>query len=190
MFGQKRSPGMNKGRYFYFPHFLYLMRLKISLVPNGACFMLKFFSALVLLLQSGVAYALLPVTVSLPVTINFEKFSSEINVDERNKVNFALNEILKDDWCPYVQGIVNGRASADEGTDEERKTLASLRAEHVKQILDDAGFPKERVYMLVERSLFTLESAPGRLVELRFDGFPGHPNCQIPKNSKGFRTAE
>ena len=146
------------------------------------------YSLLSLLLNSDIASALTPVTVSFPVAINFEKYSSVVSAVERDKIVAALNRIKTEDWCPFVQGFVNGRASKSEGTEEEQEALARLRAEHVDQLLEEAGFPKERTYILLKRSLTPLVSEPDSRTELRFDGFPGHPKCSIPRDVNGFRT--
>lgn len=146
------------------------------------------YSLLALLLQSDVAFALTPATVSFAVVVNFDKFSSEVIITERDKITAALNKIRTEDWCPYVQGFVNGRASEEEGTDDEQEALARRRAEQVKRLLDDVGFPAERTYLLVQRSLNFGNAKPGSVTELRFDGFPGNPQCLITPDTNGFRT--
>lgn len=141
-----------------------------------------------LLLISGGATALTPAVASFPVVLNFEKNSSIVSAEERDKIIAAIKRIKAEDWCPFVQGIVNGGASKSEGTEAEQEALARLRAEHVGHILVEAGLPKQRTYLLVQKSLTPLVPGAEGQTGLRFDGFPGQPKCSIPQDANGFRV--
>ena len=141
-----------------------------------------------LLLISGGATALTPPVASFPVVANFEKNSSIVSAEERDKIIAAIKRMKAEDWCPFVQGTVNGGALKSEGTEAEQEALARLRAEHVGHILEEAGLPKQRTYLVAQRSVTSLVPGAEGQTELRFDGFPGHPKCSIPQDVNGFRT--
>ena len=155
----------------------------VKLIPKVVTYSLT-----ALLLQSDIASALTPATASFAVVVNFDQFSSKVTNDERDKIIFARNKIKTDGWCPYSGVFIIGRASEEEGSEDEQEALALRRAEQVKQLLDSVGFPTARTYLLSQRSLNPAKAKRGSLAELRFGGVPGHPQCSIAPDINGFRT--
>jgi outer membrane protein OmpA-like peptidoglycan-associated protein len=132
-------------------------------------------------LSWSLAHALLPAKKDIEVLLAFEARSVTLAVSERMKLERAIEQVRRENWCLLELAVVLGYSQRGETSIGDERELSQLRANEVASLLQQFGISKHVIFTEgqgIKASSHREGERNDARVVVEFQGTPWHDKCR------------